>query len=807
MAAGAWLLDWKKRIKLTIDSGDIDAALEDFPVLIYLSASSGIGGVDASAIFDELMADGNRKKIAVTKDDGTTELYVEIEKWDDANEKAWLWVKVSDIASGADTDLYLYYDVDHADNDTYVGDTNDVVAESVWDVNFKAVYHMADGVDNAHIYDSTSNDNDGAKKGANQPIEADGLVAKAQEFEGEISDDYITLPDSADFDIASGTVEALIWRETGASLTHWITAIRPDDHSTGWFYCNVATTLNSSNGTLYVDGVPSNVIGKSAWHLTTVSGITTGSSVETRIGARYNLLNNYFFDGLIGEIRISDIARSASWIKATKESLWDSLITFGSEQVFTPYEISIEGAYPEIRKYSRMVELRIEARSIAEFTVVDVEGILSYSKGQAVTINDSVSRIFGGFIDTVETFAMSPAGGLFHHIVCVDNHYLADKRLVAEAHLATAAGTIVSSIVTNYLADEGVTEGTIEAGPDIVEAVFNYVRASDVLDALAEKAGKIWYIDEYKKLYFVARTTTAAPWNAETSDITKNSIRNAGGNPLYRNRQYIRGGRDTTAEQTEDFVGDGSQFAFTVGYPIEKVPTSVKVNAVGQTIGIKGIDTAKDCYWNKGDATITFTVAPPAAQAVEVIYYGQYPILVLVEDANEIAGRATAEGGGTGYVEEIADEPTLNDKDASIDSGKAKLVRFGVAGKRVPYQVTRTGLRPGQLQTVNYPSIGLNNAELLIESVIVTRVADKFFYDVIGIQGPEMGGWSKFYKSLADQKQEVIDSLHIGSDQILIILADFTGNVEVSETISEPVITACEFPAADLYPGATLWPC
>jgi len=42
----AWLAGWDKRIKITIDHDDIDAALVNFPILIYLSGASGIGDID-----------------------------------------------------------------------------------------------------------------------------------------------------------------------------------------------------------------------------------------------------------------------------------------------------------------------------------------------------------------------------------------------------------------------------------------------------------------------------------------------------------------------------------------------------------------------------------------------------------------------------------------------------------------------------------------------------------------------------------------------------------------------------------------
>ena len=68
-----WLGGWDNRVKITIDSDDILSTLSDFPVLIYLSNSSGIFDEDVSFVFDKLQSDINRKKIAVTQSDGITQ--------------------------------------------------------------------------------------------------------------------------------------------------------------------------------------------------------------------------------------------------------------------------------------------------------------------------------------------------------------------------------------------------------------------------------------------------------------------------------------------------------------------------------------------------------------------------------------------------------------------------------------------------------------------------------------------------------------------------------------------------------------
>ena len=458
-------------------------------------------------------------------------------------------------------------------------------------------------------------------------------------------------------------------------------------------------------------------------------------------------------------------------------------IIFGVWPVAT---VVINDEIQDIKKNSLMVETRIEERSIAEFTIVDTTGILTFQKGQPVGIYDTTdTRIFGGVIDNPERVAMSPTGGLFHPIRCADWHYLADKRLIAESYLVASyanAGAIVTDIHTKYLAGEGITIGNIEAGVTIVEAVFNYVRASEALDALAEKSNKIWYIDENKALYFVARDLIPAPWNwtTRTPKPAGTKAHWSGGNPKYRNRQYIRGGRDITAPQTESFVADGEQNAFTCSFPLAKTPSGatghIQENppAADETVGIKGLDAPGDFayYWNKGDPTIYAFAVPVVNTIIEVEYIGMFDILVLAEDPIAIAAQLAIEGAGTGYVDDIADEPKLTDKDASIDAAEAKLVRFAVTGQRFQYQTLDTGLKPGQLQMIDYPTLGLNSTQMLIESVVLRGFGSEVTHDITAIQGPTMGSWSDLFRALAHMKQEVIDRLNVGSEQILIILVE-----------------------------------
>ena len=181
-----WLNDWSKRIQLTIRHEHISEDLVNFPLMVYLSESSGRNEADLSLIFNEIGA--NARKIAFTTSDGTTHCNAEIERWDSASERAWIWVRVPFIDSSADTTLYLYYDNDQPDN-PLVNFTGTSAAQDVWSNNYQGVWHMQDQ-NSSLVPDSSGNANSGSKQAANQPQEVGGVIGRGQFFDGV--DDYIS---------------------------------------------------------------------------------------------------------------------------------------------------------------------------------------------------------------------------------------------------------------------------------------------------------------------------------------------------------------------------------------------------------------------------------------------------------------------------------------------------------------------------------------------------------------------------------------------------------------------------------------
>ena len=427
------LAGWAKRVKLIIDQNDIDAALSNFPILVYLSTSSGRNGDDVSYIFDELTSDGNRKKIAVTTSDEETECYVEIEKWDDANEQAWLWVKVPSVASDADTELYLYYDSTHADNDTYVGDPSDAVVHNVWDSNFKLVSHMRDGADTSHIYDSTSNDNDGTKRDAAEPaITTSGKISDAQDFDG--ANDYIGLAQNfmatpTDLtmevwfktamagagvlvDVEGAYVMIVGWKTVGkiaaiadgSSANYVESGVVNDD---GWHH---AVLVNDGNlSTLYIDGGSVDTAAETLYDIDTLARVSA-------IGAIWGASGNWF-NGLLDEVRISSTDRGAAWIKASYESERDDLLDFGSEEsrigfvitdtittktigIFRTETVAIVDIFSKVSTFIRTIADTV--------TITDsIAKTISIVKADTIAIVDSISKCPGKVF--TETIAIADA--------------------------------------------------------------------------------------------------------------------------------------------------------------------------------------------------------------------------------------------------------------------------------------------------------------------------------------------------------------------------------------------------------------
>jgi len=370
----SWLGTWAKRKKIEIDNTNVDASLSHFPMPVFLGTSVGLNNEDTTAIFDEVGA--SWQKIAVTESDGTTELYVEKEGWDNGTETAVLWVSSSSwsVSNSAKTTIYIYYDSSKTDNTSYVADVGS--RTEVWDSHQTMVQHMnQDPAGSApQMIDSTSNSNDATADGGMTSGDlVSGKIDNALNFD---INDNILLSDSSlqtqsitvsawvNIDsLSSAAIQGVVdgtgpTGQNGYSLHYWYTSSRfefivdeagsgdwkraySDSNATAGQWTHITGTMDGTTVKLYVDGVLQTV--------TASANKITYLNADTLVGLYQDL--TFGFVGKIDEVRISNSARSAAWVKTDYYASDDNILDWYAEEDYVPPPSPLE-LPSEISPYS-----------------------------------------------------------------------------------------------------------------------------------------------------------------------------------------------------------------------------------------------------------------------------------------------------------------------------------------------------------------------------------------------------------------------------------------------------------------------
>lgn len=348
--------DWLYRKQITFDNSEQSTNLVSFPVLVELTTSN----------FDFSKAQSDGEDIRFADSDGITLLNYEIEKWDEENEEAWIWVNVPQVNASSTTDnIYMYYENSSAIDDE---DPN-----ATWNPNYKLVYHL-EQTDSCPLtfLDSTINNNDGYCEGT--PTYTDlGEIDGARSFNDF---EWIYALDSTDFTQNQMTVslwanqnsltpaDALAskwyyntqgsWAiQTGnsdASQLQVFIANSLDDlgdnngltssgaWSTGWhhvvFTFDGTGSSNSERLKIYIDGVQQTLSFNG-----TIPSTIQNSDTNLRIGDFGNL--HRYWNGDIDEVRISTNAQTPDWIAASYKTENNTFNTFGSEEGLFPSSSSL----------------------------------------------------------------------------------------------------------------------------------------------------------------------------------------------------------------------------------------------------------------------------------------------------------------------------------------------------------------------------------------------------------------------------------------------------------------------------------
>ena len=300
IAQAWWNPDWKQRTAITLNTSAAGAAVQETISGIALPVRLHSGN------FDFLGAKADGSDLRVLAGDDKTPLKFWIERFDSVNELAVLWVQVPSVLPGTDKNaIYVY-----AGNDKAAPDANSAGSAAVIaDASTLAAFHFAEK-------DGVAADQTGAIKAtAATAVEINGLIGQSARLAGTPivwpANDKLRVASDAPLtaviwvrpDTAAGTVYAqgpLQLTLAAGKLTAKIGSASVDGGNiAAATWTQIALTIGSGKATLYVNGVQAG-----QGDLPRPSPAIEG---EIRVGERYQ--------GLVDELEIASVARSADWIK------------------------------------------------------------------------------------------------------------------------------------------------------------------------------------------------------------------------------------------------------------------------------------------------------------------------------------------------------------------------------------------------------------------------------------------------------------------------------------------------------------
>jgi hypothetical protein len=334
--AAWWNASWTARRPIYLNNDWSDSSLSNFPVLVTLNSSN----------IDYSKTQNTGQDIRFVDSDGSTSLSYQIESWNESGD-SYVWVKVPSLAANNSDYIWMYYGNNAA--------TDGQDATSVWDSNFKGVWHFS-----SDLNDSTSNGNNGTNTGTVSSVV--GVGGNAASF---ASGAYVNVPSATSLNTTSTLTWSVWFNNSTGSFTNPAAFMSRADATSSCNGLNLHLTDEFSEVTAYGASCNGDNLGGGGgsegsfadgqWHQMTItlSGTTLSvyidgvadvfSGADNLSGTfsfngqplRFGRSQDTFWDpytGKLDEARVSNVTRSADWIHAEYQTEANQMMGFGAEQ-------------------------------------------------------------------------------------------------------------------------------------------------------------------------------------------------------------------------------------------------------------------------------------------------------------------------------------------------------------------------------------------------------------------------------------------------------------------------------------------
>ncbi|MBD3392423.1 MAG: DUF2341 domain-containing protein, partial [Chitinivibrionales bacterium] len=334
-----WSYSTNVTLNTSAGGADVSSDITGFPVLVRLNSSN----------FDFSQAKWGGVDIRFSNSTGD-HLPYQIDTWDNATQEAGIWVK-TDMVYGNNSTQYIVMHWGKADA------ASKSSGEPVFTTSggFTGVWHLSEGGTGTR-YDATANNYDGTPRhySGNEPTE-NGIIGNADSLEGgpeesnpwiELADGFASWPNGITLSAwvkpagASWWTRLISLQQAGQNNVVELSQYQQTDslmlgtRTTGWSYAGtrynawnqwhhiVATVDASGNGVLYKNGAQAGTGGVAA-----PINVTRNDNFIGRSGT----INDAAFLGIIDEVRVENVVRSADWNKLAYENQKQdqTLVTIG----------------------------------------------------------------------------------------------------------------------------------------------------------------------------------------------------------------------------------------------------------------------------------------------------------------------------------------------------------------------------------------------------------------------------------------------------------------------------------------------
>ena len=448
--------------------------------------------------------------------------------------------------------------------------------------------------------------------------------------------------------------------------------------------------------------------------------------------------------------------------------------------------------------------------------------------GDIIELRDGATRLFWGVCGIPKSPKYQTGKeARIYTIECYNANAILANRIINVAYQEKTVTQIVNDIFDKYIAEEGISLGTIST-VDISLEVYTAkdYNLQDALNELADLCSAVWHVSPDKTFSFIAdQTFPAFPQEINADFLIGTDLQETTKDYKTRTVQYVSGATENTTTQTEQYTYDGSQGEFTTVFPVAKKPViqingvDVPTNQIGVT-GLNNDDANMIFLFSFNSQTISYrdtTGALTAGDVVTFIYTGIFPIRVCVFNDERIAQIAELTGT-SGKREFTAIASNLRSTADATQYANNLLAQFETYTGEVSLwllssQLYELGMTLDDTAllttfTFNLPALGIVGDYVVVERKLEPYYAklDNFEQKLkVSLRMADRNYLRSYGEILSDMRKD-INQLSIREDDIVIQVSAPRETIAYAETMQYET-NIQYYPTGDILYGGMFAPC